>query len=192
MPMVIGGHYVTYVLNLKDKRFEYLNSLQNKYPRIGEYERLGNVLMEEAKSYVDSCYAKAGKQTQSWDEWRWVEPHVPQQPDKTSCGVFTMKYMDEWDGLEDGMFSFSLWDRFSTYLKRKEVRQLRMDLCTEILNHKSNEIIMDVRIKAEEYGKNLKNEWLKARDSNKQETNKQEEKRSKKKEEKKKKKKKGQ
>ena len=48
---------------------------------------------------------------------------------------------------------------------------------------------MDVRIEAEKYGKNLKNEWLKARDSKKQETNKQEEKRSKKKEEKKKKKK---
>ncbi|GAA0151591.1 hypothetical protein LIER_37312 [Lithospermum erythrorhizon] len=43
---------------------------------------------------------------QRWETFKWYEPTMPGQPDGASCGVFVMKFMEEWDGVVTRLASF--------------------------------------------------------------------------------------
>ena len=149
-PAVVQKHYVTYVLNLVDKRYYFLTSMagftfQNQSRRFSEFEQLGIRLMKEASSFIIRMNkAKRLSSPYDFSTFGWTTPMVPTQPDGSSCGVFTMIFCDEWKGEAVQMKSFAGWNMPRLASKKKEneqlniVNKLRMKLCLDIVLHDSN------------------------------------------------------
>jgi len=83
--------------------------------------------------------------------FKWETPRVPTQTDKDSCGVFCMKFLDEWEGGNTQMESFKDWSKmrkweewqgcknygfenWNLFHNIKRLKQLQKKLCGEGIN----------------------------------------------------------
>ncbi|GAA0183733.1 hypothetical protein LIER_42454 [Lithospermum erythrorhizon] len=151
MPALAQGHFVLYVMNLKKGRYEYLSS-KKMYPLEGIIRELGDRLMNEARSYVDYMYHKLSDECPyNWEEWDWYVAEVFYQSDSNSCGVFVIKFLEEWDEDEESMPSFKDWSTKTKFLIGKGINQYRMEMCLRILKLFTNTIRVDVQKKANDF-----------------------------------------
>ena len=150
MPALVGGHFIIYVVNLKKMRFEYLTR-KGAYTRTVIFEVLGNWQTKEARAGIDKMYQVAGlKSPYKWNEWQWNNPKLPEQPDSTSCGVFVMKLLEQWEDDKE-MVSFQTWKQDNKQKRIKLVRQMRMDLCVAILTSATNGLAQQMQEEADAY-----------------------------------------
>ncbi|GAA0163767.1 hypothetical protein LIER_43662 [Lithospermum erythrorhizon] len=63
---------------------------------------------------------------------------MPNQPDKNSCGVFCMKFLEEWEGSNIEMSSFTKWRTLRKNAKMAKTMDFIVELYAEILNDSSN------------------------------------------------------
>ena len=151
MPALVGGHYVTYVMNFKRKKYEYLTSLK-RYTRIGMFKDLGDWLTREARAGIDMLHSMRGSNnTQTWNEWGWDQPTVQEQPDKICCGIFMMKLLEEWNGPDNYKEEIKSWETKSKLGQIEAVKTLRIRFCLKILSHKSNNIAKRVQNEAQKF-----------------------------------------
>ncbi|GAA0143685.1 hypothetical protein LIER_04307 [Lithospermum erythrorhizon] len=70
------------------------------------------------------------------------------QPDKNSCGIFCMKFLAEWEGLNTKMQSFKKWKNLRKNVKMAKTIDFRIELCAEIIKDFNNSKRRDVEEKA--------------------------------------------
>ncbi|GAA0143558.1 hypothetical protein LIER_35763 [Lithospermum erythrorhizon] len=139
-----GAHYVCFVVNLKEQKYEFLNSLvgaklytKNRHPTL--YKKLFEIWVKKVKYYVTRLFkSKNIAKPYSWDNFSWEVPKMPNQPDKNSRGVFCMKFLEEWEGSNIEMPSFTKWRTLRKNAKMAKSMDFRVELCAEILNDSSN------------------------------------------------------
>eukprot|EP01090_Pellita_catalonica_P021597 TRINITY_DN8128_c0_g1_i1.p1 TRINITY_DN8128_c0_g1~~TRINITY_DN8128_c0_g1_i1.p1 ORF type:complete len:514 (+),score=59.98 TRINITY_DN8128_c0_g1_i1:326-1867(+) len=117
IPVHLGNHWCLAVINIRDKRFEYYDSLGGKNPSC--IATLRRYLVDEAKD----------KKSVDLDLEDWVDyapgRNVPQQQNSYDCGVFTCKYADRVS--HDAKFEFS----------QKDMSYFRKRLLLDILAHEA-------------------------------------------------------
>jgi len=112
LPVHVGNnHWCLACINLKDRRFEYYDSLLGKNPTC--LKNLRQYLIDEAKNYKKIDLDLSG----------WVDyypPRIPRQLNGCDCGVFTLKFADYIS--EDLPLTFSQSDM--PYFRRKIVLEI--------------------------------------------------------------------
>ncbi|CAJ2651784.1 unnamed protein product [Trifolium pratense] len=97
-PVLVGDpgyHYVCFVVNIKNQKFEFLNSLvgvgerlhtENQAPTV--YKRMFDIWLNEVRAFVEGLYRhRKIEMPFKFSKFKWEIPIVPSQPDKDSCGV---------------------------------------------------------------------------------------------------------
>lgn len=139
-----GSHYVCFVVNLKSQKFEFLNSLtgdklhtKNGAPTV--YKDMFDVWLNEVEVFVEEMY-KTRKILMSFkfSTFKWDTPRMPNQVDKDSCGVFCMKFLDEWGGDNTQLDSFKGWSKMKKIEKAAKIMDLRIGICSTIISNTSN------------------------------------------------------
>ncbi|KAK9288665.1 hypothetical protein L1049_017126 [Liquidambar formosana] len=93
VPVCINFHWVAIVVNLKEKRFEWLDSLSGRpNPRHNQFLRK---LIEALCIMLKEL---DGGDRVSLDDFNVVHPQLPKQDNGYDCGVFLIKYLKSWDG----------------------------------------------------------------------------------------------
>lgn len=142
-----GSHYVTFIVNLKDQKFEFLNSLNEEglFSKSGDptaYKKMFDIWLQEVEAYVTDLYRlKNIAMPFEFSKFKWESPNMPIQPDKNSCGVFCMKFLDEWAGDSTTLQSFKGWSilpRRGKNGKEAKVMDLRIAICCTLLLDSSN------------------------------------------------------
>jgi hypothetical protein len=142
-----GSHYVSFVVNLKSQKLQFLNSLagdplhmKNGDPTV--YKRMFDVWLKEVEAFVKELYKKSNiTMPFQFSKFTWETPKVPIQTDKDSCGVFCMKFLAEWEDGNPQMESFKGWTKLK---KRGEngkvarIMDMRIEICSTILTDSSN------------------------------------------------------
>lgn len=157
IPVLAQSHYVTYILNLKKNRFEYLTSLKGYSRASTSFGPIGNILMGEACHYIYERYdEQASVCPYIWDDFEWHDIDVPIQPDKASCGVFTMAFLKEWDGDVNEIKCFQNWQKKKKDEKVSVTNRLRIELCCSIVKDKTNIVRESMQAEANEFCQQLK------------------------------------
>lgn len=85
---VHGNHWCLAIINMRDRRFEYFDSLGGTNPTC--LKHLRQFVVDEVRAYHPTEVAAIGI-----DEWTDVmRTDVPQQNNGSDCGVFTLKFAD--------------------------------------------------------------------------------------------------
>ncbi|KAL5701265.1 Ulp1 peptidase [Ranunculus cassubicifolius] len=104
-------HWCLAIINVKDKKFQYLDSLKG---------RDSKVLQVLAKYYVDEVKDKSSKDV---DVSSWTDEYItdlPAQMNGFDCGMFMIKYMDFYSrGLE-----LSFGQENMPYFRRRTVKEI--------------------------------------------------------------------
>ncbi|WJX89911.1 1-aminocyclopropane-1-carboxylate synthase [Trifolium repens] len=152
-----GSHYVCFVVNLKDNKFEFLNSLngENLYTKNGAptvYKHMFDVWLSEVEVFVTEMYRrKRIAMPFKFTSFQWHSPKMPNQIDKCNCGIFCMKFLAEWAGDNTQMDSFKGWKRMPKKQKVARMMDLRIDICSTIMGDTSNSRRNEVEDKARKY-----------------------------------------
>ncbi|KAK2376235.1 hypothetical protein QL285_077047 [Trifolium repens] len=156
-----GSHYVCFVVNLKSKKFELLNSLmmapgeklnhKNGEPTI--YKKMFDVWLCEVEPFLTEMYKqKKKKMPFQFASFEWDTPKVPNQVDSDNCGVFCMKFLAEWEGGQ--MESFKGWSKMKKHGpsgREGTIMDLRIEICSTILSNSSNSRKDEVEKEATSY-----------------------------------------
>jgi len=85
VPIHLKIHWCLAVINVKEKRFEYYDSLGGRNPEC----------LRTLRRYLIDEFADKKKGTLSLDEWTDVVPeNIPMQLNGFDCGVFCVKFAD--------------------------------------------------------------------------------------------------
>ncbi|RHN51385.1 putative Ulp1 protease family catalytic domain-containing protein [Medicago truncatula] len=139
-----GSHYVCFVVNLKSQKFEYLNSLtgdklhtKNGAPTV--YKDMFDVWLNEVEVFVEEMYkTRKIRMPFKFSTFKWDTPRMPNQVDKDSCGVFCMKFLDEWGGDNTQLDSFKGWSKMKKIERAAKIMDLRIGICSTIISNTSN------------------------------------------------------
>jgi hypothetical protein len=159
-----GSHYVCFVVNLKSRTFQFLNSINGErfLVKSGEpttYKKMFDVWFREVKAFLIELY-KLWNIAMPFDfaQFKWEAPKMPNQPDKDNCGVFCMKFLEEWEGDIKTLQSFKNWTKLKKHDKVAKLMDMRIDICSTILTHSSSSNAEYVQNKAAAYYEQLAQE----------------------------------
>ncbi|KAK2394962.1 hypothetical protein QL285_056733 [Trifolium repens] len=141
-----GSHYVCFVVNLKRRKYEFLNSLTgdtlyNKNGTATGYKDMFDVWLNEVQVFVAELYRRRNiRMPYKFNAFEWDSPKVPDQVDKDNCGIFCMRFLAEWVGDNTQLDSFKGWSKMKKVKKMKvaKMMELRIGICSTILNDTSN------------------------------------------------------
>ncbi|CAJ2672288.1 unnamed protein product [Trifolium pratense] len=155
-----GSHYVCFVVNLKSHRFQFLNSMYGDKldldpPNI--YKKMFDVWLKEVNAFLIGLYThKKMPLPFHFSKFSWESPRMPTQIDKDNCGVFCMKFLEEWQGDHyTQMESFKNWSQLGKRDKIARVMDLRIGILSTILTDSSNSIRHKVEKNATSYCEEL-------------------------------------
>ena len=118
----LGSHWALAVINIKEHRLEYYDSIMNK----GVKGRKNEVL-SRLKNYVEEEF-KDKKKVKNYDVSEWVYytvENLPQQTNKYDCGVFAMTFAEHISRGASVLF-----------VPPKHMKYFRMKMMLEIVNSK--------------------------------------------------------
>ncbi|CAN0904189.1 hypothetical protein LINGRAHAP2_LOCUS22950, partial [Linum grandiflorum] len=125
-PICDGGHYSLVVVNRRDKRFEFLDSL---YPMsfASKWRETAERVVKYAKAYY-----KLMNFGESLEGYGWcVVSGVKQGRGTNECGVFMLNWAEAWEGkVEDYMTS--------TWQEQDYCRNRRKDICLTLITWEMN------------------------------------------------------
>jgi hypothetical protein len=139
-----GSHYVCFVVNLKRRKYEFLNSLTgdtlyNKNGTATVYKDMFDVWLNEVQVFVAELYKRRNiRMPYKFNAFEWDSPKVPHQVDKDNCGIFCMRFLAEWVGDNTQLDSFKGWSKMKKIMKVAKMMELRIGICSTILNDTSN------------------------------------------------------
>ncbi|XP_045833296.1 uncharacterized protein LOC123924448 [Trifolium pratense] len=155
-----GSHYVCFVVNLKSHRFQFLNSMYGDKldldpPNI--YKKMFDVWLKEVNAFLIGLYThKKMPLPFHFSKFSWESPRMPTQIDKDNCGVFCMKFLEEWQGDHyTQMESFKNWSQLGKRDKIARVIDFRIGILSTILTDSSNSIRQKVEKNATSYCEEL-------------------------------------
>lgn len=91
-----------------------------------------------------------------WEQFEWHDLKVPEQPDGTSCGVFTMMFLKHWHGDENEIDSFRNWNTLREAGQVLVTNQLRIDICCSLMKDKTNLLKETIQGEANKFCEELK------------------------------------
>ncbi|XP_045831926.1 uncharacterized protein LOC123923280 [Trifolium pratense] len=155
-----GSHYVCFVVNLKSHRFQFLNSMYGDRLNLDPpniYKKMFDVWLNEVNAFLIGLYThKKMPFPFHFSKFSWESPKMPTQIDKDNCGVFCMKFLEEWQGDHyTQMESFKNWSQLGKRDKIARVMDLRIGILSTILTDSSNSIRHKVEKNATSYCEEL-------------------------------------
>ncbi|CAN1232140.1 hypothetical protein LINPERPRIM_LOCUS3527, partial [Linum perenne] len=94
-PMCYEQHFVVFCVNLKNRCGDYLDSLDRAVvPEI--YMRTSKNIMDLANNLIPMFRSNPAPEPIDVD--KWVNHRGIRQADNTSCGIFALNLMEEWEG----------------------------------------------------------------------------------------------
>ncbi|CAI0445130.1 unnamed protein product [Linum tenue] len=139
-PHCSDDHYRMYVVNLKNKRYDYLDSL---YPDDldSKFRAVADMVVRYATEYIPACREEPFK----FEEFKWVRQRGVRQRGGVDCGVFTMNFAEFWDGkLHPAMRN---WQR--------QINQRRDEITLTLLLNKENSVLEEVKKKSLEFDRKV-------------------------------------
>ncbi|XP_019055651.1 PREDICTED: ubiquitin-like-specific protease ESD4 [Nelumbo nucifera] len=122
IPLCILHHWFLYVINLRDKKMQILNSLPEFIIQI---EPKHHFRMKETCSQILSHLSGTPMPI---TEWGVEFTYLPIQKNKSDCGIFMIKYMEYWDGQLTKSFS------------QDDIPYFRRKITADLLLHSENKI----------------------------------------------------
>ncbi|XP_019055654.1 PREDICTED: putative ubiquitin-like-specific protease 1B [Nelumbo nucifera] len=120
IPLCVDSHWFVYVINLRDKRVEVLNSL----PMSGFTVELN--YMSRMKEACNEIMSSLSGRPMGITEWPVLLPELPIQKTNYDCGIFMICYMEYWDG------------RLMKSFAQDHIPYLRMRIIADLLLHPEN------------------------------------------------------
>ncbi|CAN0916993.1 hypothetical protein LINGRAHAP2_LOCUS30036 [Linum grandiflorum] len=125
-PICDGGHYSMFVVNRRDKRYEFLDSL-NLMSFVSKWRDTAERVVKYAEAYYNLMNFG-----ESLEEYEWcVISGVKQEPGTKECGIYVLNWAEAWEGkVEDFMTS--------TWQERDYCRNRRKDICLTLITWEIN------------------------------------------------------
>ncbi|CAN1762695.1 hypothetical protein LINPERHAP1_LOCUS8488 [Linum perenne] len=138
-PIYNGSHYSLFVVNRRDKRFEFLDS---KYPNTldTKWRATADRVMKYAIAYYKTY---CGPDHPADYEWYSIED-VLQRRGTNECGIYLLNLVEAWEGqVEDYMVN--KW-KLEEYCNNR-----RDSICLKLLTYINNKLIDDLKIRVAEW-----------------------------------------
>ncbi|XP_010276782.1 PREDICTED: ubiquitin-like-specific protease 1 isoform X2 [Nelumbo nucifera] len=124
IPLCIDSHWFVYVINLRDKRVEVLNSL----PMSGFTIELK--YLPRMKETCNEILSSLSGRPMAITEWPVLLPELPIQKTNYDCGIFVLCYMEYWDG------------RLMKSFAQDDIPYFRMKIMADLLLHPDNKVVI--------------------------------------------------
>ncbi|XP_010276778.1 PREDICTED: ubiquitin-like-specific protease 1 isoform X2 [Nelumbo nucifera] len=124
IPLCVDSHWFVYVINLRDKRVEVLNSL----PMDGFTIELKYLL--RMKETCNDILSSLSGRPMAITEWPVLLPELPIQKSDCDCGIFVICYMEYWDG------------RLMKSFAQDDIPYFRMKVLADLLLHPENKVVI--------------------------------------------------
>ncbi|XP_019055659.1 PREDICTED: uncharacterized protein LOC104611445 isoform X5 [Nelumbo nucifera] len=124
IPLCVDSHWFIYVINLRDKRVEVLNSL----PMSGFTVELN--YLSRMKETCNEIMSSLSGRPMAITEWPVLIPELPIQKANYDCGIFMICYMEYWDG------------RLMKSFAQDDIPYLRMKIIADLLLHPENKVTL--------------------------------------------------
>ncbi|CAN1848074.1 hypothetical protein LINPERHAP1_LOCUS38785 [Linum perenne] len=93
-PICEGGHYSLFVVNLRHKRFEYLDSI---YPE--DLYTKWSITFDRVVRYVTSYITSYLSPSMDFSSFEWSTFKGMRQPfASNACGIYVLNWMEFWEG----------------------------------------------------------------------------------------------
>ncbi|CAN0899240.1 hypothetical protein LINGRAHAP2_LOCUS20163, partial [Linum grandiflorum] len=142
-PICDGGHYSLFVVNRRNKRFEFLDSL---YPE--SFETKWRHTAERVVKYAAAYYYLMNFR-ESLDGYEWlVVSGVRHEKGSNECGIYLLNWAEVWEGkVEDYMTS--------TWKEKDYCRNRRKSICVSLIFWEMNSVYDIIRNEARRWS----NQW---------------------------------
>ncbi|CAL1401925.1 unnamed protein product [Linum trigynum] len=130
----MDDHFMVYCVNLKDRRFEYLDSSPSKH-FLDRFRRVGELVVQYATSYIQ--HIMPGKYDFD-NDFKWRRITIPYD-DFTSAGIICLNYCEEWEGVATKMMR-EKWSS-PTYIYNRKINAM-----LTLLNGSRNLMIEQLRM----------------------------------------------
>ncbi|CAN1133362.1 hypothetical protein LINPERHAP2_LOCUS30028, partial [Linum perenne] len=131
-PICDDRHYSLFVVNRRDKQYEFLDS---KYPKDLEmkWRQTADRVVQYATSYFRNLCGES-----DFGDYRWVvHEGVRQKQGSNECGIFLLNWAEVWEGkVEDYMLR--------EWKDKDYCRNRRDAICLALLKSKDNEMFSEV------------------------------------------------
>ncbi|CAL1404005.1 unnamed protein product [Linum trigynum] len=127
-PYCDGEHYIMICVNIKNTRFDVLDSLRYK-----DFEKTYKPMAERVFNYaINYMSVYCGNRQIPWEKFDWFNLGKITQPDKLSCGLYIIRWMRHWEG-KYKTFMQSDWKRVDLINEDRECIMLDIILDKENL-----------------------------------------------------------
>ncbi|CAL5002075.1 unnamed protein product [Urochloa decumbens] len=127
-PVLYNNHWFLFVVDLKTKRFLFLDSYYSKDDDYSVVAR--RKLIPNFRSAWDTFVGSDAE----WHRFRIGYPHVPKQQNTLDCGIFVIKYMELWK------FGCQIKQDFS----HEDVPNIRIQILNDLLLSQHNKSNIEV------------------------------------------------
>ncbi|CAN0912288.1 hypothetical protein LINGRAHAP2_LOCUS27301 [Linum grandiflorum] len=125
-PICDGGHYSLFVVNRRDKRYEFLDSM---YP--DSFASKWRDTAERVVKYAEAYY-KLMNFGESLDEYEWfVIAGVQQERESKECGIYMLNWAEAWEGTVEEFMT-------STWQDKDYCRNRRKAICLTLITWEIN------------------------------------------------------
>ncbi|CAN0843626.1 hypothetical protein LINGRAHAP2_LOCUS3948 [Linum grandiflorum] len=141
-PICDGGHYTMFVVNRRDKRFEFLDSLHPESFH-SKWRRTADRVVKFAAAYYNF-----NNHGETFDRYEWVlVDGVKQPPRSKECGIYLLNWAEAWDGVVEE-YMRSIW------CKRDYCRNRRNSICIDLISWEENSAFDAVKMNALKWSEN--------------------------------------
>ncbi|CAL1409113.1 unnamed protein product [Linum trigynum] len=154
IPISYRGHARAIVINIKEARYEYLDS--GGPDKEAEFSTMDNDLhdriLDVATMYINCMRRQEGDMIIDFSNFKLTFPLVPSQPSGSlSCVIYMLRFLEEWD-VDDGRVDRRLPNKFEGWDEESWHVEERMKICTSILTDQgSNGVLEEVNQRAQEW-----------------------------------------
>ncbi|CAN0905163.1 hypothetical protein LINGRAHAP2_LOCUS23508 [Linum grandiflorum] len=141
-PICDGGHYNMFVVNRRDKRFEFLDSLHPDSFHTKWRRTIDRVVKFAA------AYYNFNNHGETFDKYEWVQVKGVKQPSRSKeCGIYLRSWAEVWDGVVEEYMT-SIW------CQRDYYRNIRNSICIALISWEENSAFDTVKVNAFKWSKN--------------------------------------
>lgn len=108
-PFCRDKHYVCFCVDIKKKKYVYMNSLDKESDKGFEGDK--HIMRRTLKYFL--TYMKPRRDSVMWDHFTWEVAGLVNQPDLCNCAIYMIWYIENWS---DGHISESVQAKFRTPL----------------------------------------------------------------------------
>ncbi|CAN0920069.1 hypothetical protein LINGRAHAP2_LOCUS31815, partial [Linum grandiflorum] len=131
-------HFVVYCINTEQRTFDLLDSIGKNEPA-QHYFEVGNKIVRYAMDIIH--FFRPEWEAAQFGDFKWTYSKGVCQPDKYSCGIFAVNYMQNWNGVVTEEIMRKWCDPDAIFDRRSE-------LCLRLVRSRNNLLREDLMAKA--------------------------------------------